>query len=558
MSRSSTPELPPQDLWSSILDSVSQSRSIPAKQVLVLGQPSSGKSTLASTFLQKPPSDDPLEANLPDFALGYDWADVRDEGDEDILARLSVYTVPSSATTYTSLLPDFLPPRQSLPHTVVIIALDWTRPWTFVEELQTWLVWVEQWAKGDGSHELEIVREEQRERLQSHLQHYTEPSSEPLPTTTHSGTLLPLGQGTFTHNTGGVPVIVTCTKADLIDDNSDIVGAGAGGMGGMVKGKGGEWEERTDSIMQVLRTICLKYGAGLFYTTPQPATLQVLRRYALHLLFTPSTPSSSMSANSEAAAPPRNPFPFQHRTNTLDRDRIVVPAGWDSWGKIAVLREGFDAKSWGEAWERDVDMDATDTVGTQGAKALYSSLVPDQGTKPPALPPFNNPTPEQIFLAKHYDEKVKRTDPQDDPRRAFNNPLENTTAGVVGPMSASSLHAPNVDRALAEMESGYGMNLGASVNGPDVSRKLSRSTRTVGSLTTGAGTSGRSSASSPPIPSPSPTGQTQHEVLQNFFQSLLSSKDRSNAASTIKTTMSPPPPPPPPANGPGTSGDVAS
>ena len=88
-----------------------------------------------------------------------------------------------------------------------------------------------------------------------------------------------------------------------------------------------------------------------------------------------------MSANSEAAAPLRNPFPFQYKTNTLDRDRIVVPAGWDSWGKIAVLREGFDAKSWGEAWERDVDMDATDTVGTQGAKALYSSLVPDQGTR---------------------------------------------------------------------------------------------------------------------------------------------------------------------------------
>ena len=88
-----------------------------------------------------------------------------------------------------------------------------------------------------------------------------------------------------------------------------------------------------------------------------------------------------MPANVEAAAPLRNPFPFQHKTNTLDRDRIVVPAGWDSWGKIAVLREGFDAKSWGEAWERDVDMDATDTIGTQGAKAFYSSLVPDQGTK---------------------------------------------------------------------------------------------------------------------------------------------------------------------------------
>ncbi len=45
-----------------------------------------------------------------------------------------------------------------------MIVLDWTRPWTFVEELETWLSWVEQWAKGDGSRELEITREESRER----------------------------------------------------------------------------------------------------------------------------------------------------------------------------------------------------------------------------------------------------------------------------------------------------------------------------------------------------------------------------------------------------------
>jgi hypothetical protein len=72
-----------------------------------------------------------------------------------------------------------------------------------------------------------------------------------------SSTVLPLGPGTFTHNTSGIPIIVACTKADLIDEDADLV-AGASGMGGMVKGKGGEWEERTDGIMQVLRTICLK------------------------------------------------------------------------------------------------------------------------------------------------------------------------------------------------------------------------------------------------------------------------------------------------------------
>lgn len=95
--------------------------------------------------------------------------------------------------------------------------------------------------------------------VQAHLQHYTEPTLESTPAASAlSNTLLPLGPGTFTHNVAGVPVLVACTKADLIDEENDVIGAGTSGMGGMVKGKGGEWEERTDGIMQILRTICLK------------------------------------------------------------------------------------------------------------------------------------------------------------------------------------------------------------------------------------------------------------------------------------------------------------
>ena len=173
---------------------------------------------------------------------------------------------------------------------------------------------------------------------------------------------------------------------------------GATAMGSMVKGKGGEWEERTDGIMQILRTICLKCecaivvnfssylhnlecqdGAALFYTTPLPVNLQVLRQYALHLLFMPPAPSPAMAAAGETQAPVRNLFPFTQKPNTLDRDRIVVPAGWDSWGKISVLREGFDAKMWGEAWERDLNPEEGQTEA--GAKKAYANLVPDQGPK---------------------------------------------------------------------------------------------------------------------------------------------------------------------------------
>lgn len=105
--------------------------------------------------------------------------------------------------------------------------------------------------------------------VQAHLQHYTEPSADPLPSvSTLSGALLPLGQGTLTHNSAGVPIVVVCSKADLIDEGNDVIGAGTSGMGGMVKGKGGEWEERTDGIMQILRTVCLK--CELYSPQPYP------------------------------------------------------------------------------------------------------------------------------------------------------------------------------------------------------------------------------------------------------------------------------------------------
>ena len=45
-----------------------------------------------------------------------------------------------------------------------MIVLDWTKPWTFIDHLELWLSWVTKWTKGDGSRELEVVRDEGRER----------------------------------------------------------------------------------------------------------------------------------------------------------------------------------------------------------------------------------------------------------------------------------------------------------------------------------------------------------------------------------------------------------
>ena len=426
----------------------------------------------------------------------------------DILARLSVYTVPSSAPSYTALVPHFLQPQSALPHTAVVIVLDWTRPWTFLEELHTWLAWIERWVQGDGARELEVIREEHRERCmshlnhhsrhlspdhcfsgQAHLQHYTEPSAEPLLATSSAlqGTILPLGQGTFTHNTAGVPIIVACTKADLIDDNTDLVGAGASGMGGMVKGKGGEWEERTDGIMQILRTICLKCACHFFIRfsfswrgrrrkpllhdsaaddTQRPAPIHApcpictpsafpRRRARQHC----GTSAQPIPVRPQTEYPRPRPHRRASRLGQLGQDRRVARRlRRKSMGRGMGARSIFRRRRnrLGQHHRRRAKNVRVPRTGPRAQSTFtllyltYPLLTP---TQPNPLPPLNNPTPEQAFLTKNYDENARRADR--DPRGIFRTPTDASAApaaGLVGPLGASSFSLPTVERALAEME----------------------------------------------------------------------------------------------------------
>ena len=89
-------------------------------------------------------------------------------------------------------------------------------------------------------------------------------------------------------------------------------------------------------------TLPVPDGAGLFYTTTQPTTLNVLRQYALHLRFVP--PPASDGLPESATAPERNPLPFIHKPNTLDRDGIAVSAGWVVGERSACYRTDLTRK----------------------------------------------------------------------------------------------------------------------------------------------------------------------------------------------------------------------
>jgi len=180
--------------------------------------------------------------------------------------------------------------------------------------------------------------------------------------------------------------MVVCTKADLMDNAGDEAGM-----------KGAAWEEKTDWVQQVLRTVCLSCklprsqfwgeadesdGASLFYTaTTQPDTYSTLTQYLLHQLYTTPPPLNPTTEGPPSAVTTR--FPFPYRANVLDRDAVRVPAGWDSWGKISVLREGFDPARVGRAWDTSLTRMKDDGAEGEGMEELWEAAIPipDRGPK---------------------------------------------------------------------------------------------------------------------------------------------------------------------------------
>ena len=126
------------------------------------------------------------------------------------------------------------------------------------------------------------------------IQDYTEPSTD-----LHSAALRSTRHDPPVSN-AGIPVIAACTKADLVDDNTGLVGASVSEIGDMAKGYGREWEVGTNGNLQILRTICRTCVPHLidflfhflfFFTRHRSRLHSMSCKYALHVLFVPSAPT---------------------------------------------------------------------------------------------------------------------------------------------------------------------------------------------------------------------------------------------------------------------------
>lgn len=71
--------------------------------------------------------------------------------------------------------------------------------------------------------------------------------------------------------------------------------------------------------------------------------------------------------------------------NVIDRDKILVPANWDSWGKIRIIREGFDMEGVSTAWSIEIQESPEPLHKSSGDRPESSAPDPDDGSSAVAI-----------------------------------------------------------------------------------------------------------------------------------------------------------------------------
>ncbi|KAG8223260.1 hypothetical protein J437_LFUL001537 [Ladona fulva] len=82
-------------------------------------------------------------------------------------------------------------------------------------------------------------------------------------------------------------------------------------------------DEHFDFIQQWVRRFCLQYGAALFYTSvKEDKNCDLLYKYLMHRIYG---------------------FPFRTPALVVEKDAVLIPAGWDNMKKISILYENMQS-----------------------------------------------------------------------------------------------------------------------------------------------------------------------------------------------------------------------
>ncbi|PNS17985.1 hypothetical protein CAC42_3944 [Sphaceloma murrayae] len=354
---------PRKELWSTLLTTVASSKTIPSKQLLLLGGNPSSQSDLITALAPLPTQasrrDRSARSQVPlanTHARGYTYRDLTSSDGEDTLARLGIYTLPDPSSSYAPLLARLLSPS-TIPNSTAVILLDWSAPWTFIPLLRQWVHLLKS--------ALATLPATSQHLLEDNNTRWTKRRDADAATSiAEAGTTTPLGPGEF-DDALGLPITIVVGNTQAMENLE----------------KRGWKEGEFDFVLQFLRTVGLKMGAGIVYAGPGMGA--EIRAISLR----------GLEVQEEKGM-------VKH--NVVDRERVVVPPGWDSWGKIRVLREGFDIEGVSRAWGADIQGPRGSIEGEQdtSVETLYAAKISNPRPENHSTPRIEvEHTPDQTFLA---------------------------------------------------------------------------------------------------------------------------------------------------------------
>ncbi|CAK7215246.1 hypothetical protein SBRCBS47491_002417 [Sporothrix bragantina] len=334
------------DLWNSMLDSVASGRKLPERNLLVFGGSVESQNEFVEALGARRSSADTSGADKSPplanhFALGYTYYDVLDADQEgDMLARISLYLLSKPSPSFSTLLQPLLTP-ETIPNTLIVILLDWAHPWRWLRQLREWILLLRTVLVSLSPECKEVMEEtmlDWRARGRGGARNLDGTAA--VSANTNSSTsggggnnnnnssaglgasevdALPPGPGEW-EDALGLPLCVVCQNSEKTD---------------ILEKTQGWKDDEFDLVLQYLRTVLVKHGASLIYTTPNvPSQL-------------PTLVHACLGVTSLTRRQPLKP-------EVIKRTEVVVPSNWDSWTKILVVREGFEVEQVSTGWSMDL------------------------------------------------------------------------------------------------------------------------------------------------------------------------------------------------------------
>ncbi|CBY10912.1 unnamed protein product [Oikopleura dioica] len=271
------------ELWATILKQSSPSTAVSSsKTVVFLGDSLCGKRTLLSKFCGQ---DGEIYRG---HGLGYDYLPVKSKDDDD-LGQLSIYSIDAAAPLRAQI-KAALPNKSTLEDSIIVIAVDLSKPWLVLECLAKWIKEVkehkDQWLELSGGERNDMADNFQKKWLKA-------------------GQFEELPEGALSDNLG-VEIVVVGLKSDALQG---------------VLNDEGMTEKHADLLQFQLRKKCLEIGASLIYASvKEPRTVETLKAYVLKRLY--DVESDILQARG------------------VSREALFIPIGWESEKRVNLLQEG--------------------------------------------------------------------------------------------------------------------------------------------------------------------------------------------------------------------------